>query len=331
MARLKVAAGAVAAAVLVAIGGWWFVRMPGPRHTGPLPAATPAQVERAAQLRVHVQTLAGDLKARDIVYHPDRVIAASEYVEGMLIAAGYRPEREAFFVGDRPAHNVVVTIEGSAKPEELLVVGAHYDTEPGTPGADDNASGVAALIELARALAGKELGRSVQLVAFANEEAPYFGTIGQGAMVRSAALLAERRDVVGMLSLESIGYYDDRPGSQHYPSPFDLLYPDTGDFVAFIGDLRSRSLVRRSIRAFREGVAFPSEGAAVPASVPGVSWSDHAAFWTRGWPAVMVTGTAPFRNPHYHQPTDTPDTLDYDRLSRVVDGVIAVVETLANE
>ena len=131
-----------------------------------------------------------------------------------------------------------------------------------------------------------------------------------------------------MYSLETLGYYREEPGAQLYPWPFKLFYPDRGDFVAFVGDLRSRSLVRRSIAAFRSIATIPSEGVAAPRAVPGVDWSDHWAFWEQGWPAVMITDTAFYRNPHYHTAHDSPDTLDYDRLARVVHGLSGMIQAL---
>lgn len=132
-----------------------------------------------------------------------------------------------------------------------------------------------------------------------------------------------------MLSLESLGYYSDSPGSQRYPWPIGLFYPDRGDFVGFVGNLGSRSLVRDAVGAFRRTTPFPSEGAALPAGVPGVAWSDHWAFWELDFPAVMVTGTAVFRNPHYHEPTDAASTVDYVKLARVTLGLGRVIEELA--
>lgn len=210
----------------------------------------------------------------------------------------------------------------------MVVVGAHYDTCYDTPGADDNATGVAALLELARALREVELRRTLRLVAFVAEEPPHFGTDDMGSR-RYAALCRERGDrVVAMLCLETLGYYSSAPGSQRYPAPLDLLYPDTGDFVAFVGNLRSRGLVRRAIGAFREAAVAPSEGIAAPALLPGIAWSDHWSFWREGFPAVMVTDTAPFRNPNYHGGADLPGSLDLERLALVVLGLERVLREL---
>jgi len=211
------------------------------------------------------------------------------------------------------------------------VVGAHYDSARGAVGANDNGSGVAALLEIARALKARPPadGIEVRLVFYVNEELPWFSTEKMGSLVHSSALAREGREVVAMLSLETIGWYSDTRDSQRYPFPFNLLYPSTGDFIAFVANPGSRGLLRRVVGSFRRHVAFPSEGAVGPEFIDGVGWSDQWAYWKFGWPAVMVTDTAPFRYPHYHTLRDTPDKLDYDRLARVAKGLEGVVRELA--
>ena len=210
-----------------------------------------------------------------------------------------------------------------------MVVGAHYDSVLGSPGADDNATGVAAVLEIARACASLRWPRTLRLVAFVNEEPPFFLGGDMGSLRYARRLREEGRNVVAMLSLETIGYYSDRPGSQQYPFPFRFFYPERGDFVAFVGNIASRDLVRRTVASFRSQAGFPSEGLAAPGWITGVGWSDHWSFWQQGYPAVMVTDTAPFRYPHYHAGTDTPEKVDYERLSRVVAGLTDVVGELA--
>jgi Zn-dependent M28 family amino/carboxypeptidase len=147
--------------------------------------------------------------------------------------------------------------------------------------------------------------------------------------LRYARALAERHEkVVAMYSLETIGFYSSEPGSQHYPAPFGLLYPDRGDFIAFVGMLRSRPLLQETIRSFRTHTAFPSIGGVAPGFVPGIAWSDHWAFAEHGFPALMITDTAPFRYPHYHLPSDTPDKVDSEKLARVVKGIERVIRDL---
>jgi Zn-dependent M28 family amino/carboxypeptidase len=213
----------------------------------------------------------------------------------------------------------VRNIEVNPREAAAVVVGAHYDTVPGSPGADDNASGVAVLIELSKMLAG------IRFVAFANEEAPYF----LGPEMGSYVYARERgKGVRAMFSLEMLGYYRDAPGSQTYPAPLGFFYPDRADFIAFVGDLGAIRLVRKAIGAFRRHASFPSEGLAAPAMIPGVSWSDHWSFRKHGYPAVMVTDTAFYRYPHYHLPSDTPEKLDYERMARVTMGLAAMLKEL---
>jgi Zn-dependent M28 family amino/carboxypeptidase len=218
---------------------------------------------------------------------------------------------------------------GTGRPR-IIVIGAHYDSARGAVGADDNGSGVAALLELARLLKSVQPaeGLEMRLIFYVNEELPWFGTEKMGSLVHASGLAREERQVVAMLSLETIGWYSDAPGSQRYPFPFNLLYPSTGDFIGFVANPRSRRLLHRVIASFRRHTAFPSEGGVGLESIAGVSWSDQWAYWKFGWPAVMVTDTAPFRYPHYHTLRDTPDKLDYDRLTRVVRGLEGVVRDL---
>ena len=228
--------------------------------------------------------------------------------------------------------NLEAVLQGGAKAHEVVVVGAHYDTAAGGPGADDNASGVASMLAIARALAASHHApaRTIRFVAFVNEEPPYFWNAEMGSLVYAKACKARGDAIVAMLSLETLGYYRDEPGSQKYPPIVSSFYPDRGDFVAFVGNLGSRGVVHDAIRTFRGAEAFPSEGATLPSFVTGVGWSDQWSFWQVGYPGVMVTDTAPFRNPHYHQMSDRPDTLDYARLARVTEGLVAVVKKLAD-
>jgi Zn-dependent M28 family amino/carboxypeptidase len=223
----------------------------------------------------------------------------------------------------------VSNVEVGATSGPIVLVGAHYDTVPGSPGADDNASGVAALIELA-GLMGNE-GLPIRFVAFANEEMPYFLSEEMGSWMSARRSRARGETVRAMLSLEMLGYYRDEPRSQTYPPPLGLLYPDRANFIAFVGDLGARGLVRRAIGLFRKHAQFPSEGVAAPSFVPGVTWSDHWSFRRHGFPAVMVTDTAFNRYPHYHLPSDTPERLDYERLARVTLGLAGVLRELAAE
>jgi hypothetical protein len=301
----------------------YMTRMPGRSHTGPLPAWTEDERALAVELERQVAALAGEIGARN-AYRPAALARAAELGAARLAEIGV-VARRSFTVDGSTFENLELVVPGSG----AVVVGAHYDTARDSPGADDNASGVAAVIELARAFAGAPCERTLRFVLFANEEPPFFWTDGMGSRAYAGELLASGERVEAMLSIESIGYFDDAPKSQHYPPPFGFFYPDRGDFVAFVGNLASRRLVRRSIETFRRTTPLPSEGVAAPGLVPGVGWSDHSSFWRRGVAAVMVTDTVPFRNPHYHLASDRPETLDYERMARVVRGLEQVVRELA--
>lgn len=304
--------------------------MPGRSHRGPLPPLGPEGERLASRLRADVSALVGERGDRS-QRSAGTLDRAAVVIEASLRASGYEVTRLPYTSEGVTVANLEAALAGGARAREVVVVGAHYDTAASGPGADDNASGVAAMLAVARALAeGKHApARTVRFVAFVNEEPPYFWNAEMGSLVYAKACKARGDDVVAMLSLETLGYYRDEPGSQKYPPVVSWFYPDRGDFIAFVGDLSSRGLVRDATRTFRSAAAFPSEGAAMPSFVTGVGWSDQWSFWQVGYPGVMVTDTAPFRNPHYHQPTDLPDTLDYPRLARVTEGLVAVVKKLA--
>ena len=316
--------------LLALLGGSiaWMVRMPGRSHAGPLSPLTAIEVELEARLRRHVEVLAGQIGERNLRRY-EALQAAAAYVEASLAGPGDRVESETFTVEGLDVRNLVLDRRGSDRAGEIVVVGAHYDSVLGSPGADDNATGTAALIEIARLLAGRRHRRALRFAAFVNEEPPYFQTDAMGSLVHARRARGRGDKVVAMLSLETIGYYSEAPDSQQYPFPLGLFYPSRGNFIGFVGNTGSAGLVRQAVASFRSHTAFPSEGAAVPALIPGVGWSDHWAFWQAGYPAIMATDTAPFRYPAYHAPDDTPDKVDYDRLARVVTGLLRLVEELA--
>lgn len=325
--RVVLILGLLASSGVAAV--WWMTSGPGVSHRGALPPATPAEREAAARLRADVEVLAGRIGPRD-VEHPQALRAAAEHVATALTAAGYPVRRQPYRAGGQEVENIEATKRGAARPEEIVVVGAHYDSAPTTPGADDNASGTAVMLEVARRLAERPLPRTVRFVGFVNEEPPFFKQPDMGSLVYAQASRAAGERVVAMLSLEMLGYYDPTPGAQRYPPPLGAAYPDTGDFVAFVGDFGARGLVHAAVALFRQHARFPSEALAGPAFVQGVDFSDHWSFRQVGYPAIMVTDTAFYRNPHYHEPSDTPATLDYDRMARVTLGLVEVVAGLAS-
>jgi Zn-dependent M28 family amino/carboxypeptidase len=199
-----------------------------------------------------------------------------------------------------------VKLPGTDAAGETVVIGAHYDSVAGAPGADDNASGAAGVLELARLLHGSAHRKTIRLVLFVNEEPPFFQTENMGSLVYARQLRTDHVSVSAMISLEMLGFYSDVSGSQKYPVLLGLFYPDRGNFIGFVGNPGSRTLVRQAVRSFRETTQFPSEGIAAPADWPGVGWSDHWSFWQKHYPAIMITDTALFRYPYYHTPLTRP-------------------------
>lgn len=323
-ALVLVGAPALAVAVLWAL----VVRMPGRSFAGPLPPLSAAEEASRQRLETHVTELAGRIGERNY-RRPAALAAAATYIEEAFGASGYEVTSQPFAVGGQRFRNLEVTLPGGERADEVVVIGGHYDSAVGTPGADDNATGTAAVLELAHLLRGVPLARTVRLVAFVNEEPPFFLTEHMGSRVYAREARRRGDRITAMLSLETIGHYTSAPGSQQYPPPLNLAYPSRGDFIGFVGNVASRALVRHSLGAFRRHARFPSQGAAAPGWIPGVYWSDHWSFWREGYPAIMITDTAPFRNPAYHSAADTPHRVDYGRMVRVVHGLAFVVRELA--
>ncbi|MDP1662963.1 MAG: M20/M25/M40 family metallo-hydrolase [Phycisphaerales bacterium] len=330
---LKRLAGLFAVIALVLYGCYWLmVSMPGESFAGPRPAATPAQLASAERICADVEFLASKVGKRSTL-DPRGMAEAAKWIMAQMRGAGFGEPGQTFVERNAKTPNleyVLAPAAGSALAKEVVVIGAHYDTFAGTPGADDNTSGVAGVLELARRFAGKGQARQVRFLFFVNEEPPCFQTSDMGSWVYAKACRAKGDDIVAMLSLETIGFYTDEVGYQKYPPLVGGFYPQEGNFIGFVGNIGSRTLTRRCVRVFRGEAQFPCEGAALPGYFPGVGWSDHWAFWQEGYDGVMVTDTAPFRNPHYHLASDKPSTLDYDAMSRVVEGLERVVADLAN-
>lgn len=328
MMWMVLTAALVALTATVGLAGWYMLGVPGRSHAGPLPPLTGEERDLAARLERHVAAIAS-------VPHNVRYYAALEraarHIERTLEALGYAISPQIFSVAGRRVRNIEVQRAPRSDAAASLVIGAHYDSYYDAPGANDNGSGVAAVLELARLLKDWQPGRTrLRLVLFVNEEPPYYRTEEMGSW-RYARLLSERREKVqGMISLETLGAFSEAPNSQRYPQPFALVMPSTANFIAFVGLPGSHGLLRAVMASFRRHTAFPSIGGLAPdALVPGVGWSDHWAFRQFGFPAIMVTDTALFRYPHYHRPSDTPDKVDYLRLARITKGLERVVREIA--
>jgi Zn-dependent M28 family amino/carboxypeptidase len=303
--------------------------MPGRSHVGQLQPLSDEEAGLRDRLTADVAMLAGKIGQRNIE-HYESLKAAAAHIRASLESFGYKVEYQEFTVEGKTVANIEVEIAGTEQPREIVIVGAHYDSVNGSPGANDNATGVAALIELARLFRTQSPGRTLRFVAFVNEEPPYFQTGNMGSRVYSRRCRERGENVTAMLSLETIGYYLDEDKSQLYPFPFRLFYPGKGDFIGFVGNTSSRPLVRRVVNCFRQNAAFPSEGIAAPGWLTGIGWSDQWSFWKEGYPGVMITDTAIFRYKRYHTLSDTPDKIDYERMARVVNGVRHVVVELVS-
>jgi Zn-dependent M28 family amino/carboxypeptidase len=302
--------------------------MPGKSYTGPQLPLSSMERDIRDRLQRHVSELAGRIGERN-VWHENSMQDAASYIRQSLEETGYAVNSQSFPSHRLTLENIEAVLPGDSLSDEIVIIGAHYDTVAGSPGANDNASGVAALLVLAQQLASSQPARSVHFVAFANEEAPFFYSDEMGSLQYANRARQHNARIVAMISLETIGSYYGKPGSQRYPQPFSLLYPDTGNFIGFVGNLSSRTLVRRALRVFRDTTPFPSEGVAAPSGIEGIHWSDHWSFWEMGYPAIMVTDTALFRYPHYRTAADIPEQLDYTGMARVVNGLGRVVADLA--
>ncbi len=287
-----------------------------------------AQRADAATLQKHVQYLTTEVAPRG-ASEPENLERTAAYIARHFRAAKARTHLQVFEARGRRYTNVIAEFGPASSREPLLIIGAHYDafTETGAlPGADDNASGTAGLLELARLLGAHEVRRPVQVVAYANEEPPFFGSEDMGSAVHAQSLASSGKPVAGMICLEMIGYYS---AGQSWPNAlFRWIYPSTGDFIGVTGGWHDRQLAR----IVKKGIAGAGDIRVVSFTGPRETSdaSDHRNYWNHGWPAVMVTDTAFLRNPNYHTRGDTADTLDYQKMARVVDGVLTAVLTASS-
>jgi hypothetical protein len=259
-----------------------MIRMPNRTYTGSLPPLTDEELRYRDTIRQDIEWLAGEIGERNIERYAN-LCAAADFIQLSFEQAGYEVKRQSYEVAGRTCYNIEVEISGDEEANEIVIIGSHYDSVVGSPGANDNASGVAALLALARAFSGKDISRSLRFVAFVNEEPPYFRTTMMGSRVYAKRCRKRGEKIFAMLCLETIGYYSEQPGSQHYPFPVGFFYPSTGNFVAFVSNMPSRWLVRKVVASFRRQVQFPSEGGAWPGIIPGIGWSDQWAFWRMGY------------------------------------------------
>jgi len=306
------------------------VNMPGTSWDGPLPSLSPEEQRLRQRLRNYVEHLSVNIGERHYGV-PANLRQAEQYIEQTFSRISPNVHVQKFTARDHVFRNIWIEFRGTELPDEIIVIGGHYDTVYGSPGADDNATAVAALFETAKAFNLIRLKRTVRFVAFANEEPPFFHTENMGSLHYAQQCRQAGDSITAMYCYESLGYYTDEPGSQSYPVRFlKWFYPDTGNFIAFVGDLGSKKLTRQTVRDFRDSAKFPSVGFAAPRWMPGVSLSDHWSFWQYGYRAVMITDTPILRNPHYHKMSDRPEYIDFDRFTMVISGLIRTILKAVN-
>ncbi len=282
----------------------------------------------ANRLKQYVITLSRDLAPRD-AGHPENLDRVASYIREQFERYSPNTEEQTYTADYFSVRNVRAFF--GPRTDERIVIGAHYDVAGPYPGADDNASGVAGLLEMSRLLAKDDLPIQVELVSYPLEEPPYFYTRNMGSFVHAHSLKEKGIKVKAMLALEMIGYFSDEPDSQQYPlfllRPF---YPSVGNYIAVVGKLFQRKIIKTVKNAMRNATPLPVESINAPRILPGIALSDHLNYWRAGFQAAMITDTAFYRNPNYHTALDTPDTLDYERMAQVVDGVRAAIPALAS-
>ncbi len=281
--------------------------------------------QSARRLEQTVTVLARQIGSRSY-QQPIQLKAGADYIAREFAALGYTVQRQVFEARGQQFENVIAH-HGDSQSNDIVVIGAHYDTWH-NPGADDNASGVAGVLELARLLKDTQLDVDIHFAAFANEEPPFFHTPGMGSWVYAKALKQGDRTVRAAMSLEMLGYYSEQWFSQRYLPLIGFFFPNKANFIAIVGNAESRELTRDVYRSFKRSRRFPVERIVAPERLPGIGFSDHWSFWQEDIPAVMVTDTAFMRNPHYHKTTDLPGTLDYFKMAKVVHGLHRVIQDM---
>jgi len=281
--------------------------------------AAKAEKKRITEnLYKHVEYLSVKIGERHL-WKENSISKAADYIVSEFQNSGYSVQRQTYSCYGKRVSNLIV--EKLGFEDRVAVIGAHYDTVPGTPGADDNASAVAGLLELARLHRGSSNKKRLIFVAFVNEEPPFFGSHNMGSMVYAKHMKDQGLAVDVMISLEMIGYFRHEP-IQRYPLPcMRFFYPKTADFIGVVGNFHSSKYVSFLKRGIRRHSAIDARSLTAPEYLGGISLSDNSSFWRYGYRAVMVTDTSFFRNKHYHQETDTIDTLDFKSMTEVVKGL----------
>lgn len=297
---------------------------------------TPLEVARAreltvmeAGLRADVAYLSRTLGPRN-PKHYDGLVAAADWIRARWASLGYEVREQAFDVEGKECVNLEVEIAGRAAPDEIVLLGAQYDTWPDSPGANNNGGGVAVLLRVSELLRDHQPDRTIRLVAFTTQEPPYSNTASMGSLHYARRSRERGENIRVMMSMDAIGVYKHEPGTQSLPFPFSLLYPDRGNFLGFIADLPTRSLLVETTRGFKKGSAFPIEAGSVPRWVEGASWSDHASFWRYGYRGIQITDTGAFRSASHTTSDDTMEKMDFVALARITMGMYGAMVELSS-
>lgn len=307
---------------ILLVGGCYLVAQPSTRKNQP--SEMKSDPER---LRRHVVALSETFHPRDWT-HPENLNRCADYIAAEMEAAGASVETQEYKVDSETYRNVIARF-GQDKGR-TIIIGAHYDSCGDTPGADDNASGVAGLLELARLIGETETDCGVELVAYTLEEPPFFSRPEMGSAVHASSVASRKDRIIGVIVLEMIGYFRDEPGSQAYPLPLlKAHYPDKGDFITVVSKWDQGGWISGVKAGMKGATDLPVYSFRGPTSLPGVDFSDHRSYWPHDIPAAMITNTAFYRNRHYHTPQDTADRLDYDRMGKVVVGVYEAIRSLS--
>ncbi|UCE67289.1 MAG: M28 family peptidase [Candidatus Zixiibacteriota bacterium] len=309
---------------------WYMVRCEGDWEGVPMEAGMERELaEIENTLRADVSFLSETLGPRNPSHYAS-LIAASEWISERWNSQGYEVKWQTFIVEGKECANLEIEIPGRRLPFEIVIIGAQYDTWPETPGANNNAGGVAVLLKLSDMLKGQQPDRTLRLAAFTTQEPPYSNTEFMGSLRYAKRCKELGENIRIMLCMDAIGVYKQDPGTQKLPFPFSLFYPDRGNFLAFIADLGSRPEVIVATRGFKKGSSFPIESGCAPRWVKGVTWSDHASFWKYGYRAIQITDTGAFRSSAHTSGDDTMEKIDFNALARITVGMCSSVLEFAS-
>jgi Zn-dependent M28 family amino/carboxypeptidase len=279
----------------------------------------------ADSLKKHLRVLSKDIGERNFIKQAS-LARCADYIREEFKNFGYEVYEQVYYINKQPFRNIIAT-KPAGPGSRVIIVGAHYDSVIGSPGADDNASGVAGLLLLAELLSQhNNLDKTIRFIAFTNEEPPFFTTPDMGSYRYAQELKKKKENIEGMLCLESIGYYDLKDDSQSYPFGLGFFYPSRGNYIAVVSNLLSAKFLKKVVSVLRKNSKCPVESLLGPVFfAPAIAFSDHWSFWKMGYRAVMITDTAFYRNPYYHTSFDTPEKINYEYMAEVVKGLYAVL------